>query len=236
MEGNVFMINDIPWDTPICQYMRLDYFISLLAKKEYFVRPRCEFDDVFEVNLPMPKMFPIHEAAKIVSPAVLNDECQKMSEKLKANRENCNLLTSCWCLQTYENMLMWNCYASKIGVRITSTIRRFLISLNTDIYDVLCGCMSYTGYSFYNDDLYFTKDRGYQNEDEYRFYLIPKVYFPATDTNKPKPVRLKVEPSVLIKDAIVSPYIETRVANEICKLIKDRYGIVIRTSSLKTNG
>ena len=159
-----------------------------------------------------------------------------MSKKLKANRDNGNLLTSCWCLRTHENVLMWNCYASKIGVRIISTISRFVSSLSTDVYDVLCGCIKYNGYSFYNDDLCFTKDKGYESEDEYRFYLMPKVSSQNSDTNKPKPVRLKVEPSVLIKEVTVSPYIETRVANEICKLITDRYGIAMRTSTLKING
>lgn len=235
MEGNVFVKNEIPWDTPIYQYMRLDYFISILATKEYFVRPRCGFDDAFEYNLPLPKMFPIHEVGATVPPEVLKDECQKMSEKLRANRDNGALLTSCWCLRTCENMLMWNCYASKIGVRIRSTISRFLSSLNTDIYDVLCGCMNYNGYGFYNEDLFFTKDKGYESEDEFRFYLMPKVSSPYTDTKKTKPVRLKVEPSVLIKEVMVSPYIETRVAKEICELITDRYGIVMRTSSLKIN-
>lgn len=229
------MNNEISLGTPIYQYMRFDYFISILATKEYFMRPRCEFDDAFEDNLPLPKMFPIHEAGMTVSPEVLKYECQKMSEKLKANRDNGNILTSCWCLRTYENMLMWNCYASKIGVRITSTINRFLSSINTDVYDVLCGSMNYNGYSFYNDDIFFTKDKAYESEDEYRFYLMPKFSSPNTDTNKPKPVRLKVVPSVLIKEAMVSPYIETRVANEICKLITDRYGIIMRASSLKIN-
>lgn len=67
------MTNDIPLDTPICQYMRLDYFISILVTKEYFVRPRCEFDDAFEDNLPLSRMFPIHEASMTVSPDVLSN-------------------------------------------------------------------------------------------------------------------------------------------------------------------
>lgn len=106
MRRSVFVKNEIPWDTPICQYMRLDYFISLLATKEYFVRPRCEFDDAFEFNLPLPKMFPLHEAGKTPPAEVLNDECQKITEKMKTNRDNGNILTSCWCLNLYKNALM----------------------------------------------------------------------------------------------------------------------------------
>ena len=85
MKGNVFVKPEIPLDVPICQYMRLDYFISLLATGEYFVRPRCEFEDAFEAKMPLPNMFPIHEAGKTVSSEVLEDEMQKMSEKLEAN-------------------------------------------------------------------------------------------------------------------------------------------------------
>ncbi len=235
MKGNVFVKAEIPLDVPICQYMRLDYFISLLANKEYFVRPRCDFEDAFEVNLPLPKMFPVHEAGKTAPSEVQEVEIQKMSEKLEANRENGKLLTSCWCLQTCENLLMWNCYASKIGVRIKSTVRRFVSALNTDAYDILCGRMNYTVYNYYNDDFLFSKDKGYGGEDEFRFYFMPKNSDPESDSEKPKPVRIKVNLSELIEDVMLSPYIETRTANKICKLAKDKCGITMRPSSLKIN-
>ena len=235
MKGNVFVKPEIPLDVPICQYMRLDYFISLLATGEYFVRPRCEFEDAFEAKMPLPNMFPIHEAGKTVSSEVLEDEMQKMSEKLEANKENGKLLTSCWCLQTCENLLMWNCYASKVGVRIKSTVRRFLSALNTDAYDILCGRMNYTVYSYYIDDFLFTKDKGYGGEDEFRFYFMPKATDQDSDSEKPKPVRIKVNLSELIEDVMLSPYIETRTANEICKMINDKYKITMRPSSLKIN-
>ena len=235
MEGNVFLKAEIPLDAPICQYMRLDYFISLLKTGEYFVRPRREFEDAFEANLPLPKMFPIHEAEKTIPQQVLDEEINKMSEKLEANRENGKLLTSCWCLQTCENLLMWNCYASKIGVRIKSTVRRFLSAINTDAYDILCGRMNYTGYNYYNDDFLFTKDKGYGGEDEFRFYFIPKATDQDSDSEKPKPVRIKVNLSELIEDVMLSPYIDTRAANEICKLAKVKCGITMRPSSLKIN-
>ena len=77
MEPNVFVKAEIPLDVPICQYMRLDYFISLLATGEYFVRPRCEFEDAFEANLPLPKMFTAHEAGKTVPSEVREDEMKK---------------------------------------------------------------------------------------------------------------------------------------------------------------
>lgn len=235
MKGNVFVKAEIPLDVPICQYMRLDYFISLLATEEYFVRPRCEFEDAFEANLPLPKLFPAHEAGKTVPSEVQEVEIQKMSEKLEANRENGKLLTSCWCLQMCENLLMWNCYASKIGVRIKSTVRRFVSALDTDAYYILCGRMNYTVYNYYNDDFLFSKDKGYGGEDEFRFYFMPKNSDPESDSEKPKPVRIKVNLSELIEDVMLSPYIETRAANEICKLAKDKCGITMRPSSLKIN-
>lgn len=235
MEPNVFVKAEISLDAPICQYMRLDYFISLLATGEYFVRPRCEFEDAFEANLPLPQMFPAHEAGKTVPSEVQEVEIQKMSEKLEANRENGKLLTSCWCLQMCENLLMWNCYASKIGVRIKSTVHRFVSALDTDAYDILCGRMNYTVYNYYNDDFLFSKDKGYGGEDEFRFYFIPKASDQDSDSEKPKSVRIKVNPSELIEDVMLSPYIETRAANEICKLAKDKCGITMRPSSLKIN-
>ena len=231
----MFVKAEIPLDAPICQYMRLDYFISLLATGEYFVRPRCEFEDAFEANLPLPKMLPIHEAGKTVPQQVLDEEINKMSEKLEANRENGKLLTSCWCLQMCENLLMWNCYASKIGVRIKSTVHRFVSALDTDAYDILCGRMNYTVYNYYNDDFLFSKDKGYGGEDEFRFYFMPKNSDPESDSEKPKPVRIKVNLLELIEDVMLSPYIETRAANEICKFAKDKCGITMRPSSLKIN-
>lgn len=79
-------------------------------------------------------------------------------------------------------------------------------------------------------------DKGYESEDEYLFYFIPKDVSPDTAINKPKPVCLKVESMGFIKDVKLSPYIGIRVANEICDLIKDRYRIVMQPSSLKING
>lgn len=234
MDCNVFAKEEIQWDVPIYQYMRLDYLISLLGTKEYYVRPRCEFNDAYEANLPLSKMFPLHEAGRD-NHDVLKGEIETMAEKLKTNRENGKLLTSCWCLQPYENILMWNCYASKIGVRVKTTIRQFVSSLITDDYFILCGCMNYVGYSFQNEDFLFTKDKGYESEREFRFYFIPKASNPNSNASNAKPARINIEPLELIESITVSPYIGTRSANEICKLINDRYGVRIRPSSLKIN-
>ena len=95
--------------------------------------------------------------------------------------------------------------------------------------------MNYTVYNYYNDDFLFSKDKGYGGEDEFRFYFIPKATDQDSDSEKPKSVRIKVNLSALIEDVLLSPYIETRAANKICKLAKDKYGITMRPSSLKIN-
>lgn len=235
MDCNVFAKGEIQWNAPIFQYMRLDYLISILSTKEYYVRPRCEFHDAFEMNLPLSRMFPLYEAERDVHGAI-KGEIEIMAEKMKANRENGKLLTSCWCSQPNENILMWNCYASKVGVRVKSTISRFMSSLKTDEYFILCDYMNYAGYSFQNEDFLFTKDKGFESEREFRFYFIPKVSNPDSNASNAKPVRINVEPLELIESITVSPCIEIRSANEICKLIKDRYGVRIHPSALKING
>lgn len=235
MECKVCAKDEIDWDAPIFQYMRLDYLISLLATKQYYVRPRCEFEDAFEANLPLKNMFPIHEACKDVDKEVLKGELDAMSIKMKAHRENGRLLTSCWSLKAREDILMWNCYASKIGVRVKSTLRRFLSALKTEDYEILCGRMDYTGYSFYNDNSFFTKDIGYESEEEFRFYFYPKASNPDTSDVNPKPVRIDIEPREFIENVTLSPYIKTCSASELSNILKERYGIVVRQSALKIN-
>lgn len=235
MDGNVYMKAEVPMDAPICQYMRLDYFISLLGTREYFVRRRSHFDDAFETELPFQYMFSVHEANKKVSPEILQSELDEMKKKFQENRENGKLLTSCWCLRPYENFLMWHCYASKIGVMIKSTVSKFLSSLETSEYDIICGRMNYNGYSYYNNDMHFSKSRGYESENEFRFYFMPKESEAVKpgEKNDLSPVRLKVKLSEMIDRVIVSPYIDASASKEICDLLHRNYDIQISSSRLK---
>lgn len=236
---DVYVKELIPMDTSICQYMRLDHFISLMESKEYFVHHRRAFNDSFEMQLPLANMFPIHEAGKDVAPEILENKLKIMFGKLRENYENGKLLASCWCLQSHENFLMWHYYASKIGVCVKSTVHRFLTALDLADYIVCSGKMVYKGYNFDNNDLLFTKDRGYECESEYRFYFMPKDDSNKNDGNNKnelKPIRIKADTSILIDKVIVSPYIDIRTSNEICVMLRNNYNICISPSKLRLNG
>ena len=236
IDVNVKLKECISLDTPICQYMRLDYFISLLKTSKYSVRPRCGFSDAYEQTLPLGRLFRLREPGKPVNPIELREDLNRTSELMRTNRENGRLLASCWCMQPPENILMWNCYAQKIGVCVKSTIGRFSSAFNLINYEIVCGKMNYDGYSHYTTDLCFTKDPGYACEEEYRFYFIPTEQSLQNGKTATKPIKIEVDLTKLIDRVVLSPYIDPCASNEICGMIKDRYGISVSRSQLNERG
>lgn len=82
-------------------------------------------------------------------------------------KEYGNLLTYCWTLREDENYLMWDSYAKKKGVRIMTSIDKFVYSLKTNDYEVLCGRINYQKYDI-NKGLernLYTKEKFFSNEE-----------------------------------------------------------------------
>ena len=88
MAGDVYLVSDFNPDMRICQYMRLDYFLSLLASKKYYVRTKFDFEDVRECRLPLKQVLPISPALKKIDEETLERDNARMTAKIKAHWED----------------------------------------------------------------------------------------------------------------------------------------------------
>lgn len=160
----------------ICMYLPLDYFLNDLKEHSIFFTKRKMFMDHREETFHFGQLFAPVAIGENVPPQTINQEdLQKRMDLFGQYKEYGNLLTSCWTLREDENYLMWDSYAKKKGVRIMTSIDKFVYSLKTNDYEVLCGRINYQKYDI-NKGLernLYTKEKFFSNEEEFRFYLFP---------------------------------------------------------------
>lgn len=209
-------------NTPIRQYMDLDYLLLLLNKNEYFVRYKAGFSDRNEKTLPLRDIMPIYPAHHKPSQSKLKDDFAKLSEKHAKYKELARVPTSCWTLRNSENALMWLAYTSKFGACIKSTISKFISAIDTPDYEIVYGAINYHGYSFYNNNELFSKALEFSDEKELRFYFLENKH---QDVNGKAGVSFPVKPRELINEVILSPCIAPRVALELSTMLTERYGL-----------
>lgn len=166
----------------ICLYMPYHYFLSDLEKGELFFTKKKEFEDNGERELPIGCLFSAMAVGENVPPQNVNhQEMQRRLELFRDYSARGRLLTSCWTLREEENYFMWYVYAHKYGVRIMTTIAKFVTSILIKDYTILCGEMMYKNIpkmdSF--DSNLFWKQTYYSDEKEFRFIL-----FPTNDNDK----------------------------------------------------
>lgn len=224
----LYLMEGIKMETPIYQYMKLEYLISLLETKSYFIRAKKHFEDKRESNILSKKMFKMHYVHENIEPTQLKRELEEMSSKLSEYGKTGTWLTSCWTLKEDEDILMWKSYASEMGVRIKSSIQNFATSLDTDNYWLWCGKMSYNGYnhnmSF--EECLFSKEPYYSSEKEFRFYFMPF----DNQKNEQEQVSIPIMPNIMIGEIVISPFFNKDFSDWIMKEIKQ---IPIKRSEIK---
>jgi len=228
----IFTKSEINEDTQICQYMDFDYLISLLEKKKYYVKLKNKFDDKHEQELPMRFMYPVHLFGETISKEKIAEESRMVAEKQQEFNALRKLPASCWSMFPEENALMWKCYTTKIGACVRTTVSKFLESLDCNNYSVYCGKMTYEGFGGCRENGPFSKDRQFVDERELRFYFVP---LHGVNENE-KDIEIPVNPSNMITEIILSPRIKRVSANAICKILKEKYDITVRVSSLEFDG
>lgn len=224
MEDNInnktyFLFNELHPKSKIYKYMDLDYFLCMVKEEKFFISKKNCFDDMNETNLPFKYILPICAVGdkQIPDYSCISEEVKKASEKWKAYKDTSEWPTSCWTLRNDENYLMWKTYCSKFGVRISTTIDKFINSITPNDYYILCGRIQYKGYHSGMDiePLMFSKNRYYSNEEEFRFYFMPKSDIVERD-NINLPIKLKDKDNQnIITEIILSPFIKDKAAEEI---------------------
>lgn len=236
MDFNVCIIDsDISLDTPICQYLDLDYFMSIILRNKYCVRQKGFFIDKRESSIFSKWMFPIRPAKESGESDHLEmGTLEEMNRKLKDFSDTKGLYTSCWTLDENEKFFMWQTYASKLGIRMLSTVGDFIqsIELCADFNKISCHKIKYKTVTFYdNMQTYLTtKDMAFADEKEFRFYF-------HNDTNESavSKIFVPVNYSILIKKVTISPFVESVTSNWLIKYLLTEFNIKAYQSEIQLN-
>ena len=225
-------------DKFICQYMRLDYLIQLLEKKQYYVKRRRTFKDAYES----------YENNKLAfAPWPVGNNCtpqpKELQERLIPYTDIMHCPTACWSKHERESYLMWKSYATEIGACVRTTVHNFIASLQIDLNiienenKVLCGSMKYDYFrpSTIEGDQLFDKDIVYADENEFRFYFLL-----ASDAEKKieenKGIYIPVDTKVMIDEILLSPFICKEAGDKIARMIKCAYDIDVKLSNINIKG
>ncbi len=221
-------VNDIEEGTPICQYMDFDYLLLLLKNKSYRVNRKFTFPDQLENEFPKNRVFPIRVEGENIPPQPRPDvkACERVWNSYNEKRD---VPAACWTLNVSNNILMWKNHTSKFGVCIKSSVHNFVASMQENKYDIWCGKMTYDGYYAEKGLILnmFSKNPEYCGEEECRFYFFEHN---TSETIQPY-ITIPVDPSILIDEIALSPYINKQASKILAEYITSEYNINIHPSN-----
>lgn len=216
-------------DQVLYRYMELEYFIRMLKTGKLYAKRKRFYNDSFEKCPPM-------DAAYRLAPSGDNTSPQPGLEVRRKSIDNkyaewAAMPTSCWTLDTKNNYLMWKAYAPHLGIRITSSINRFISSIMDGIdfqrnkCTIHLGQMDY-GILYKEEKTAFWKEQSYRDEREFRFYFeIDEDNCNLKECCGNIGVNIPMNMDALIKCVTISPYIDCLAANEIESFLRCRYDI-----------
>ena len=216
------LINGIEEDTPIKQYMDLDYLLQMLETNQYYVSRKYTFEDALEGVFPTNRVFPVTAVGENIPPQPKQDVdvCLNVWKSIQKNRI---VPTSCWTQNMEDRMVMWKNYTPKFGACIKSTVNKVVASIAYNDYDIWCGKITYDGYYAQKGLVanLFSKAKAYSEEEECRFY-----FFEYEHPNYTLPyIKIDINPFVMIDEIILSPFIDARAANKLAEFITAGYRI-----------
>lgn len=228
--GYYFRINEGDGDSPICQYMRLEYFIKMLETQKYYVRRRKYFDDINEGYKDIKLSFAFVPVGENTIPQIMS-----IDRIIPYAHIDCP--TACWSKKKQESFLMWKCYATEMGVCIKTTIHNFIASIKENTSEesdnrIVCGSVDYKDFrpSANEECQLFDKDSAYADEEEFRFYFYFPSYF---NKDKEEGIFIPVDTNVMIDEVLLSPFICKETADKFAQMIRFDYNINVRQSSIK---
>lgn len=229
-------------ETMICQYLDLEYLMKILNEESYYVKRKKFFVDDREKDFPELLRFGLEP----MDPEYRKDHAAEIAKRqvewaksVSQYKKQSYLLTSCWTVRTMENILMWD-RGDKSRACIVSTIGDFVGSFEKDInYEIWCGRMFYEPFSkvIKFENKIWVKEPYFADENEIRFYFSSSFEKVEPDTTKDgecpeKGVSLKVTPKQMMREIVLSPYLDKKCAESLSKAITDKYQINARPSLL----
>lgn len=227
-------------ETKICQYLDLEYLMKILITDRYYVKRKKFFVDNREEEFPLFLRFalaPVYPEDRQEQEASFARQQKELSENINQYCEQSNVLTSCWTIRTMENVLMWD-RGNKLKACIHSTIGDFVDSFDKSIeFNIWCGRIFYEAFSkvMLSKNKIWVKEPYFSDEEELRFYFSAEYDEIKPDVSNRCPEKglsLKVNPKNMMKEIVLSPYIDRQCANDLMKHIGEKYGITTSVSAI----
>lgn len=225
-------------DTPICQYINLDYLIALLKTEEYFVNRKKFFRDKREKSLPSRLVFSEFTFPNEQLSPVQVERSKKRQESVhRYEKVSLSLLTSCWTERVSENALMWDRDGEKHKACIKSTIGSFVSSIHETDFTIWCGKMIYEPLFpvLMSDDIIWYKQPYFSDEREIRFYFSKEMHCIIPDNDTSNHRRFRVDRKTLIQEIVLSPYIEKTTAQKLKECFEKKYKILTTISKIEVS-
>lgn len=230
--------NDPNFDTTqvIHQYIKLEYFFKLLETGCYHINKKKTFEDKNESELPISCMFRLHwvgENAPKITKTQIKKETALYRRLQKEYKRTQDWLTSCWTKESHENVLKWQNYTQTFGVRVGSTVEELMKSLKDCSFNIISRDISYGPYIQHPnvEDYLFKKDRYFKDEEEVRFYFLPKKKLKIRDNG----INIEIDFHQMIDSVTISPYIHPILAKLLISYLKKEYDIKALQSKIKYN-
>ena len=164
---------------PIARYTNMAQLVHILSGEMSFSK-RLLFSDRTELGDYLdPRLILINQVTGIGGRR-RNEYIKRKREKYKSTL---NFYASCWTMKEHESFMMWKAYSpTDSGVMVTSTLSGLIehLVIPDDAF-LICGPAVYyreekekTAYM----EILFSKNIAYQEESEYRFYLISDNFRP----------------------------------------------------------
>lgn len=228
------LMDGLDVNTPIRQYLNLDYLLRLLESRTYYVKCKRNFEDKREGTLPLNSIFRLQPVGNISSLSLCDYSIENSLEKYRLYKVSGDYLTSCWTEREGESALMWKNFVDKKGACIKTTISNFVASFLEDDFEIFCGRISYNGYNAEQTfmEALFSKERSFSEEKEIRFYFAPK----AGKVNKyADHASMPIDHKVLIDEIILSPYISPLERERLEHELSKKYEIEVSSSKIELN-
>lgn len=233
--NRIFQLMDgLDVNTPIRQYLKLDYLFKLLESRSYYVKCKKNFEDKRESSLPLKSIFRLQPVGNTSSQSMDDYSIENSLVKYRLYKKSGNYLTSCWTERDGESALMWKNFVDNKGACIITTIYNFVASFLEDDYDIFCGRISYNGYNAGQTfmEALFSKERTFSEEKEIRFYFAPKDGKGDMYDNH---ASIPIDHKVLIDEIILSPFIRPLERDRLEHELSKKYEIKVSSSKIELN-
>ena len=220
-QHGIYISNSITHDaisTPIYRYLDFRYLVQMIERQELYVSNRQCFRDLRESSDRYIKTMDEAVCKFSIVPSHKNRKFFK--EQTECHSQIWNQAVSCWTYdkhkendqhkRTHENYLMWKSHSDKHFVcRIESSIQQVVDSIQHLTHDIIISDVKYLPLSRFRimntpSDI-FVKPVFYMDEQEVRIVVLQKS---MSDCKYQSPIKLCVKPQILIKEIILSPFID----------------------------